>query len=178
LAGKWTVVAESAGNLESRFEFTESEFTATLPGGKATVPIDDKNPQLAENLDPVGSGGMFSALVLWRRFLLSGVDKFGGMHYYGEAPVPGFAGLADCLVGVYGGVECRFYIDPREGHLLLVEMYSGGEGDPCEIYFGDYAPVDGRQLPRRLEVRFGNGVYQVYKVTSYALEKGAEPSGE
>ncbi|MBI1903347.1 MAG: trypsin-like peptidase domain-containing protein [Planctomycetia bacterium] len=177
VAGKWTVVAEAAGNLESTFEFTDLEFTATLPGGKATIPIDDENPQLAQNLDPVGSGGMFSALVLWRRFLLSGVDKFGGMHYYGEAPIPGYAGLADCLVGVYGGVECRFYVDPREGNLLLLEMYSGEEADPCEIYFGDYVPVQGRQLPRRMEVRFGSGLYQVYKVTGYTLTKGEEPSG-
>ena len=28
--------------------------------------------------------------------------------------------------------------------------------DPCEVYLSDYQAVDGRQLPHRIEVRYGD----------------------
>ena len=75
------------------------------------------------------------------------------MYYPGTVPSPGHAGLADVLVGTYGGVESRFMVDPGDGALLEIEMFPDEDADPCEVYFTDYHEVDGRMLPGRLEVR-------------------------
>ena len=45
------------------------------------------------------------------------------------------------------------------------------EEDPCELYFGDYRPVDGRQLPHRIEVRHGDKRYAALTVKTYQLGK-------
>ena len=43
--------------------------------------------------------------------------------------------------------------------------------DPCEVYFYDYKDVDGRKLPHRIEVRYGDKRYAVLTVDKYTLAK-------
>ena len=45
--------------------------------------------------------------------------------------------------------------------------------EPCELYFGDYKPVDGRSLPHRIVVRSGDKRYAVLTVKTYTLGKKA-----
>ncbi len=172
--GPWTLVLEGAGGLENKFEIGDQMLVATLPGGKAEMLIDPKNPNLGSNLDPLGSGGLFSSLHLWRRFLLEGVSGFGNVYYQGLMPQPGEEGLHDCLVGVYGGVECHFLFDPQLGRLSVLEMFPDGHVDPCELHFLDYQEKDGRLVPGRIEVRYGDNIFQVYKVNQLSLAKTAE----
>jgi len=45
------------------------------------------------------------------------------------------------------------------------------EQDPCELFFGDFKPVDGRELPHRIEARAGDKRYAVFTVKAYTLAK-------
>jgi len=66
----------------------------------------------------------------------------------------GAEGLADVLAGTYRDVECRFYFDPADGQLALLEMFPEEDVDPCELYFADYREVQGRMLPGRAGSKF------------------------
>ena len=112
-----------------------------LPTGQLTW---EAGPTLGSSLLPAGSGGLLPTLYLWRRLALEGIEHFGQVEYLGTAPLPGYDGLADVLVGTYKGVECWFYFDPARGDLLALEMYPAENADPCEVYFSDYHDVDGR----------------------------------
>jgi hypothetical protein len=50
-----------------------------------------------------------------------------------------------------------------------MEVTISKDDDPCEVYLGDYRPLDGRELPHRVEVRYGNDAYGVLTVKSYKL---------
>jgi serine protease Do len=126
---------------------------------------------LSQSLDPQHSGGLFAALYLWRRLALEGPSRFGELYYLGTAPLVGREGLTDVLVGVHKGVECRFYFDTAEGHLLALEMFPQEETDPCEVYFSEYHDVDGRQLPGRMEVRYGDEVFGIFTINNFRFDK-------
>ena len=38
-------------------------------------------------------------------------------------------------------------------------MQAADDEDPCEIYFGDIRPVDGRSLPHHWTIRHGDDVF-------------------
>jgi S1-C subfamily serine protease len=161
-----------SGPLESggRYELSiaERDIVLKLPNDQPKWTAGDS---LAAALLPEGSGGMFPTLHLWRRLVHTGPEKFGDVWYYGEAPLAGHEGLADVLVGIHGGVESRFYFDPKAGVLLAIEMFPDSESDPCEIRFADYREVEGRQVPGRLEIRYGDEVFAKLKVEQFRLEK-------
>jgi hypothetical protein len=54
-------------------------------------------------------------------------------------------------------------------------MWPDDDADPCELYFADYHELDGRMLPGRLEVHFGDGVYQVFTCKRFQFESVGEP---
>jgi hypothetical protein len=54
--------------------------------------------------------------------------------------------------------------------LLGAEITVVKDADPCELYFSDYRPVEGKTLPHRLEVRYGNDRFGVFRVKSYQLK--------
>ena len=41
--------------------------------------------------------------------------------------------------------------------------------DPCEVYLSDYRPVDGRLLPHRFVVQYGELHYGTFTVGAYTL---------
>ena len=96
-----------------------------------------------------------------------GPRQFGEVYYFGTLPWPDEQQLADCLVGMHGGVETRFYFDPVEGDLVGIEMQAADDEDPCEIYFSDFRPVDGRRLPHRWVVRHGDEQFADLRITTY-----------
>jgi hypothetical protein len=83
--------------------------------------------------------------------------------------------LFDALLGVYGGVQCRCYFDPAQGTLAALEMYPDAEADPCEVYFSDYREFEGRLMPSRMEVRFGDEIFGQFKFSEIKLEKETKP---
>jgi len=126
---------------------------------------------LDASLLPEHSGGLLPALYLWRRLAVEGLDRFGDVFYYGTAPLAGSEGLVDVLVGTHKGVECRFYFDPADGRLLALEMFPDEESDPCEVYFSDFSRKDGRFLPGRMEVRYGDEAFATLKIEGIETEK-------
>ncbi len=64
---------------------------------------------------------------------------------------------------------------------MELEMFPDDDADPCEVYLSEYHEVDGRMLPGKIEVRYGDGIYQVFSCKQYKFEPAAEkqlPAGE
>ena len=153
-----------------RLDMNDGGISMKLPRSETQWKGSD---ELGADLSPDGSGGLFAALHLWRRLAVLGPDKFGQVEYLGAVPLAGRADLVDALLGVYGGVQCRFYFDTAEGTLLAMEMAPSDEVDPCEIYFSEYREHEGRLLPRRIEVRWGNDPFAVFTCETYQFEKAS-----
>ena len=41
---------------------------------------------------------------------------------------------------------------------------------PCEVYFGDYRPEDGRKLPHRMSVQYGELHYGTFTLAKFDLK--------
>ena len=101
----------------------------------------------------------------------AGRVDFGQITIRRHRSAAGHPGLYDVLNGVGDGVETRFYCDPADGLLACVEMFPDEQSDPCEVYFGDYREVDGRMLPHRMEVRYGDHVFGVFTLIEFRIEQ-------
>ncbi len=167
LDGEWTLAGSLDGGGTYQFRLTDREVTLELPAGSSTWTATS---ELASSLAPPGSGGLMPALHLWRRLAVFGPAKFGDVSYVGTAPLVGHPDLVDVLLGIHGGVECRFYFDREEANLLAIELFPEEDADPCEIYFSEYHEGDGRQLPHRMEVRFGDELFHTFPVETFAFE--------
>jgi S1-C subfamily serine protease len=147
-------------------------------------PLKSDQP-LGELQLPQGSGGLLVALYQYRRFLSEGPKGFEGSFTHGghEPLYPPRADGAtaealkdlrvDCEVirTKHGAFEAKWYFDRKDHRLLGVESWVAKEEDPCELYFTDYRPADGRQMPHRIEVRHGDKRYAVLTIKSYQLGK-------
>ncbi len=172
LAGKWTIRGTLASGGDFEIEISDKSALLRIPGGETKC---DLAGPLADSLSPTGSGGLLVTLGMWRRLMAAGPKQFGDLYYLGTGPVADHAGLADILIGTYGGVETRFLVDPGDGALREVEMWPDDDTDPCELYFADYHELDGRMLPGRLEVHFGDAIYQVFTCKQFQFEPPREP---
>ncbi|MGH7136218.1 MAG: PDZ domain-containing protein, partial [Pirellulales bacterium] len=161
LAGEWVLRGQLLEPEDTELRISDHLVACVLPNGKTSIPVDD---DLTAATDPPASGGMLAALYLWRRFLVSGPEKFGSLDYYGTLPLGGHPGPVDVLTGTFGGVKCQFLIDATSGHLLLMESYLRPDDDPCELHFADYHAVDGREVPGRILVRYGGNLYGLFTV--------------
>lgn len=146
-------------------------------------PLKDTDVTLQR--EPLGSGGLMMALYHWHRLLTLGPKGFeaefahGGHEPFYPYPVDGstpksLAALrvdCDVLRTKHGSTECKWYFSQNDHHLLGFETYIVKDEDPCEVYFSDYRSVDGRELPHRIEVRYGDKRYGVLTITKYTLGK-------
>jgi hypothetical protein len=171
LKGEWTLRGRLSEPGDTEFRLADNLVQANLPGGMISLPVDDN---LVGAADPDGSGGLLAALYLWRRLLVMGPEDFGSIEYYGTLPLEGHAGLVDMLTGKFGVVECGFLVDSTSGHLLAVELYLHQDADPCELHFADYRAVDGREVPGRMLVRYGDNLYGLFTFADVTLKERAE----
>jgi serine protease Do len=179
-----------------RFEVTEGKDDAD-PIVNMKLNISHKlapltNKDLTLQREPIGSGGLMMALYHYHRLLTVGAKGFEGNFAHGgnepfyPYPTDGstpksLADLrTDCTVlkTKHGSVECKWYFSLKDYHLLGFETYLVRENsslspdaDPCEVYFSDYKTVDQKELPHRIEVRYGDKRYAVLKVEKYTLSK-------
>ncbi len=156
----------------SRSRSQEEHGSIVTPVGKSEAEFAIS---LSNTLSPPRSGGLLAALHLWQRLLLVGPRQFGDVYYVGTLPYPNEQRLPDCLVGIYGGVETRFYFDPVEGDLVGIEMQSADDQDPCEIYFSDFRLVEGRRLPHRWVIRHGDEQFADLRITGYEWTAAGTP---
>jgi S1-C subfamily serine protease len=132
---------------------------------------------------PNGSGGLLEALYQYRRFLTLGPGGFEGHFSYGGyepfypppvdgKPTPSMADWrVDCevLLTEHAAVPVKWYFSRQDQTLLGFEVSVQNDDDPCEVYLADYRKVDGRMLPHRLEVRYGNNQFGVFTIDQYKL---------
>jgi len=169
-AGAWKLSGELAGGGKVEITLADDASSGTFPQGAAKI---DAAQDLDQQLGPAGSGGLLAALHLWRQILIEGPQKFGDVYYYGAAPFAGIEGQADVLVAARNVAEINLVFDPASGQLALLEMTADPDADACEIRFGDYREVGGRQVPHLLEVRSGDrlfGAIQLQQVELSAAE--------
>ena len=174
---RWTL----SGKLESgsvvMVLLSATSGSIIFPEGDSSVEFED---DLANAIKPPHTGGLLAALHVWHRWLTVGLGQFGEVSYVGTMPLAGrepLAGsgsMADVLVGTFGGVETQFYFDPQTGDLVALEMFSDDGVDPCELYFSEMRPVEGRVLPHRIEVRHADATYAVIEVDKYQFGENEE----
>ncbi|HEV3236756.1 MAG TPA: trypsin-like peptidase domain-containing protein [Gemmataceae bacterium] len=131
---------------------------------------------------PPGSGGFMMALYHYRQLLTSGAKGFvGEITHGGFEPfyMPAASGekpdyikqrvLAEVIQTRHGGVPVKWFFSMQDQSLLGFEVSVEREDDPCEVYLSDYQKVEGRSLPHRMEVRYGDKRYANLKINSYKL---------
>ena len=163
LSGGWRLRGEMASGGEVQLDLSSAAAAIRLPAGQVNITLSG---DLSETSDPPGSGGLLVALGLWRKMLVLGPSKFSSVYYVGTAPLAGRGGLYDVLLANDGGVDCRFMFG-SDGQLAALEMLPADDTDPCEIYFADYRESEGRWLPHRLEIHYGDVQYGILNVNSY-----------
>jgi S1-C subfamily serine protease len=166
LPGTWTLAGVDDGGAKVHIELGDEKIVGRFTGEVAEV---DTGKDLGEQLAPRGSGGLLVALHVWQRFLRLGPEQFGDVYYLGTTPMMDREGLYDVLVGTHDVVETRFLFDPESGQLMGLEMFPDTNVDPCEVYFGEYREVGGRQLPHQLLVRFGEEVFAQIRLETIEL---------
>jgi S1-C subfamily serine protease len=171
----WEIAAQSPAGGGVAIELTEKRGSVVMPDGKSEAEFGSS---LVGASSPPRSGGLLCALHLWQRLVLFGPRRFGEVSYLGTLPWNSDTDLSDCLLAIHGGVETRFYFNPKSGDLVGIEMQLADDEDPCEIYFDDIRPVDGRSLPHHWVVRHGDEVFADLNVKSYDWVASAKPDAE
>ena len=171
----WKIACRTAAGGEVLIELSQKSGSITMPEGKSGAEFGFS---LTEATSPPRSGGLLAALHLWQRLLLLGPRRFGEVSYFGTLPWSNNDELADCLLAVHGGVESRFYFHAATGDLIGIETQLADDEDPCEIYFDDIRPVDGRSLPHHWVIRHGDEVFADLTVSSYDLAAAASSDKE
>jgi len=175
--GTWRMAGQLVGGGGAfLIELDDAESRLKVPAFEMTWTATD---DFTSSLLPPDSGGLLPALNLWRRLAIEGADNFGEVSYMGKLPLAVDLDaphrMVDTLVGLHGGVECRFMFDSTEGHLLAIEMFADENADPCEIYFTGHREIGGRILPDRMEVRSGNDVFAIFNLDELTFEEKTEP---
>jgi S1-C subfamily serine protease len=146
--------------------------------------LDPYKDVVRDQLEPLGSGGLMMAMFHYRRFLTLGAKGFEGEFSHGgfeplyPPPADGstpksLASLrVDCEVlrTKHGSIECKWYFSRKDQLLLGFETTVSREESPCEVYFSDYKAVEGRMLPHRMEVRWGDKKYGDFTFKTFSLK--------
>jgi len=174
LPPQWTIsgnVTTHAGGGNYIVKISPTKGEAELPDFRAQALFND---DLADALDPPGSGGLLIAFHLWQHFLQHGIEEFGEIYYVGTAPLFGRDGLVDVLFGTHAGVTVRFMFDPESGQMVGLEALPGDDVDPCEFYFSDFRELEGSWRPRTLTVRHGDREFGRFDLESWAFKDAVE----
>jgi S1-C subfamily serine protease len=194
--GKWNLagnfeMSDRKGALSAEIAPGADGTTVKLKMNIETALQPLKQTDLAQQQEPIGSGGLMMALYHYQRFLTMGPKGFegafahGGYEPYYPFPADGGAprSLAalrvDCAVvnTKHGSVDCKWFFSRKDGTLLGFETYLAKQGenledrDPCEVSLYDYRDVGGRKLPHKMEVRYRDKLYAVLTITGYTLGK-------
>ena len=133
---------------------------------------------------PEFSGGLLPAMYVWHRlmtqgeagfseFLHGGVEPFYPPVPQGEKDKSFTERRVDCEVinSRHGPFLTKWFFGQKDGKLLGFELRTQDNEDPCEVYFGDYRPVEGRMLPHRMQVMYADGHYGTFQFANFTLAK-------
>ncbi len=144
-------------------------------------PLKDAQDPIALKM-PETSGGLLSAMYLYHLLLTQGAKGFSELTHGGQEPFyppaadgkapPSLAALrVDCEVvnSRHGPFLAKWFFSLADKKLLGFEVRVDENEDPCEVYFGDYRPVEGRMLPHRMQVIYGDGHYGTFLFERFTL---------
>lgn len=151
-----------------------------------------------ELTDPPYTGGLMMAMYQYRHFLtLKEKDlENNNCAHAGYEPtylfpadgskVKNFADIrvmAEVIRTDHANVKAKWYVyradlNPRfgmkhpfaDGTLFAAEVLVDSSSDPCEIYFGDFKDVSGKQLPHKMEVRHGDKRFGMFTIKAQQLK--------
>lgn len=197
LTGTWTI----DGGIRLKRLRTESKARIVIAeetDGTGTKPvvrlkIDDfpyaleplKDQESTALRTPETSGGLLAALYVYHRLLTLGEKGFtefahGGHEPLYPPPAPGDKGPAslaslrvdtEVLTTRHGPFLTKWFFTVSDQKLAGFELRLNENEDPCEVFLGDYRPVDGRLLPHRMQVQYGDGHYGTFTFTGFNLQK-------
>ena len=139
LGGTWTIAGDFDGRTKVRFEMTDAGVVLKRPRRRASPGKPAR--RWAPRCCRPAAAACCPPSILWRRLALEGLQHFGRVEYLGTAPLPGYDGLADVLVGhVQGG-----------GMLVLFRSGPGRAAGPGNVSGGQRRSLRGLffRLPRR-----------------------------
>jgi hypothetical protein len=185
---RWEELARRDRDIQLGLKWQPTGGTKTmvhiaLAGGKYDLDPLKAGQDVNYLRDPPGSGGLLMALYLYRRFLTLGAAGFEGQFSHGgqepfyPPPLNGKMpkNLQDLRVDTevmlteHAAVAAKWHFSLKDHTLLGFEVFVDPEGDPCEVYLSDYRTVDGRMLPFRWDVHFGNDRFGTFTVQRYQL---------
>jgi S1-C subfamily serine protease len=164
-----------SGKLETGdtfdFQIDDQRAEIRLPWGRSGAVFTG---DVATQLSPPRSGGLLLAIHAWQRLVDRGLARFGEVYYFGQLPHGPDNKIEDCLVGLFEGMEVRFYFAEKSGDLTGIELYSADNADPCEINFSEFRELNGRRLPHRWWVRSGDSVFAELVVDRWDIDADAQ----
>lgn len=146
-------------------------------------PLPTKEHDPKDLKQPLGTGGLAAALFVYHRLLTVGDQGFGTDFNYGgfepmyPPPADGNMprSLADLRVDAevinsrIGPYLTKWFFARDDQKLLGFEVRLEENEDPCEVFLSDYRNVDGRLLPHRMSVVYGDTVYGTFTIERYDL---------
>ncbi len=190
LKGEWNIrAAGEADNRETTLDVSIREEGAKTKVTLKVLGLDYDLEPLNVDVNerdlaaPPKSGGLISALYLYRQLLVYGQKGFvGEFSHAGVEPFylpPPKAGkpdyealkvMAEVLKTRHAGVSAKWFFAPKHLTLLGFEVAIERDEDPCEVYLSDYRDVGGRKLPHKMQVRHGNDAYAEFVNLKYDLK--------
>jgi S1-C subfamily serine protease len=158
LRNSWAVSGKLPNGGRADFELDDQQCTVKLPLGHFDLTVSD---DLSGETDPPGSGGLLTALWVWRRWLIDGPAGFDQCQYLGQMPLVWDAPWCEAVEVLVGGTRSRIYFDATEGWISAIELWREADADPCEVRFTNYRPQQDQQFASRIEVRHGDVEYGV-----------------
>jgi S1-C subfamily serine protease len=196
VGGEWIIECDATTDkkkTDARFVIREEKAKDAKTGSTVVrLTFDDlkyeleplkEGQKVRELTQPTDSGGLMMALYHYRELLTHGEKGFVGHFYHGgmepfypppaNGPYPKVPGElrvdAEVLITEHADVEGRWFFSPKDYSLLGFEVTVERHDDPCEVFFYDYKPVDGRSFPHRFEVRYGGKRFAIFQVKSAKL---------
>jgi S1-C subfamily serine protease len=187
--GSWKIDAEFEANQKKSvasavLDDQNGHATVRLTLGQVNFKLDPLAPgqDPRDMKEPPNSGGLLMALYQYRRLLTLGEKGFEGQFGHGgnepfypsaaDKPAKSYADLridTEVLNTEHAAVPIKWYFSPKDQTLVGYEVFVTKDEDPCEVYLSDYRKVEGRSLPHRLDVRYGNGRFGTLIIKKYEL---------
>ncbi|HVK14962.1 MAG TPA: trypsin-like peptidase domain-containing protein [Gemmataceae bacterium] len=148
--------------------------------------------------EPPYTGGLSAAFYQYKHFLTLGPKSYetDKVQHAGVEPVYLFPAdgskpkkhddvkvFAEVIRTEHAAVPAKWYFykaayNPQvtgmhpfpDGTLIFAEVQVDRASDPCELYFGGYKDVGGKQLPTKVEVRNGDKRFAVFTVAQQQMK--------
>jgi len=171
----WQISGRLADDQPFTIVLEQNRSNMRLPWGNSGALFQGA---MESQLSPPRSGGLLLAIHLWQRLLDKGLRQFGEVYFLGQLPLGPNGEPADCLVGIYAGIETRFLFAPDTGQLIGIEMLPGDDADPCEISFSEFGDLGGQRFPKRWQVRYGEGLFADLRIDQWQFGASAAEAKE